>query len=245
MSDQPTTALQQKINANWNQRAAQSKGQAHHAMRDEAERQLWLDLVRPLLPPPPSDAIDVGTGTGFLAWVMADLGHRVTGFDLSEGMLSDGRAIAAERAKAGTALTPPTFRVGDAMDPPLPLASLDVVANRNVIWTLLDPARAFRNWWALLRPGGRVLAVHGVRLDEQTDPETGAPKFDPNYTEEVVAHLLPIRRKPTLDPVLPLLRDAGFEDINVVRWENLERFMLERDQRQMHWLALTAIKPPR
>jgi SAM-dependent methyltransferase len=128
--------------------------------------------------------------------------------------------INAERTKEGTAATPPTFCVGDAMDLPVPAESLDVVANRRVIWTLLDPMRAFRNWWTLLRPGGRVVAIHGVRLDDHTDPATGAPKFDPSYTEGVVAQLLPIRRKPTLDPVLPLLRDAGFEDISVVRWEN-------------------------
>src|SRR6476646_9854178 len=110
------------------------------------------------------------------------------------------------------------------MDPPAPAASLDVVANRNVIWTLIDAPRAFRNWWKLLRPGGRILAIHGVRLDVQAP----APNVDSNYNEAVVAHLLPIRRQPTLDPVLPVLRDAGFQDITVVRWERLEQFMWQR-----------------
>jgi SAM-dependent methyltransferase len=200
-----------------------------------------MDLLRPLLPPPPADAIDVGTGTGFLALLLADLGHRVTGLDLSEGMLADGQAIAAARATAGTATYPPTFRVGDAMDPPLPPESLDVVANRNVIWTLLDPMRAFRSWWNLLRPGGKILAIHGVRLEPPPRAQTARREID-LYTEEVNARLLPIRRRPTLDPVLPLLCDAGFTDISVVRWEELERFMRERDQHNMHWLALTAIK---
>src|SRR5215469_14249049 len=109
--------LQSKINANWNQRAAMSEGKPHHAIEDEVEQRLWMDLMRPLLPPPPADAIDVGTGTGFLAWVMADLGHRVTGFDLSEGMLADGRAIFNQRARMSRSATHPEFRVGDAMAP--------------------------------------------------------------------------------------------------------------------------------
>jgi protein-L-isoaspartate O-methyltransferase len=46
-----------------------------------------MDALRPLLPPPPADILDVGTGTGFLALLLAELGHRVSGIDLSEGML--------------------------------------------------------------------------------------------------------------------------------------------------------------
>jgi SAM-dependent methyltransferase len=235
--------LQNRINASWNERAAQSEGKPHHAMVDHAEQELWLDLVRPLLPPPPADAIDVGTGTGFLAWVMADLGHRVTGFDLSEGMLADGRAMFDARARMSPAATHPGFRVGDAMEPPVPAESLDVVANRNVTWTLIDPARAFRNWGAALRPRGQVLMVHGVRLDERTGEEVTDHGGSPYYTSEVNARLLPIRYRATLDPVVPVLRDAGFTEITIVRWQELERFYQERDQRASHWLALTAIKP--
>jgi SAM-dependent methyltransferase len=244
MSIEQLSVLQQKINANWNQRAAQSQGEAHHVMRDEAEHRLWLDLVRPLLPAQPADVIDVGTGTGFLAWVMADLGHRVTGFDLSEGMLGDGRAIADERSRTTPDGTAPEFRVGDAMDPPMPPQSLDVIANRNVLWTLLDPSRAFRIWRSLLRPAGRVVAIHGVRLDEHTGEEKTNRAESPYYTPDVVAYLLPIRYRPTLDPVVPVLSEAGFTDITIVRWQELERFYLERDQRKYHWLALTGVKTP-
>src|SRR5215472_956107 len=69
-------------------------------------------------------------------------GHRVTGVDLADGMLNDARALAAERPSQTT----PEFRTGDAMDPPLPVSSVDVVTNRKVTWTLLDPRRAPRNW---------------------------------------------------------------------------------------------------
>jgi hypothetical protein len=44
------------------------------------------------------------------------------------------------------------FGSDDAMAPPLEPASVDAVASRNVLWTLLEPELAFRNWFAVLRP---------------------------------------------------------------------------------------------
>jgi 2-polyprenyl-3-methyl-5-hydroxy-6-metoxy-1,4-benzoquinol methylase len=50
---------------------------------DTIEYAAWVEAVSALLPSEPSDVLDVGTGTGFLAFIVASLGHRVTGIDLS------------------------------------------------------------------------------------------------------------------------------------------------------------------
>ena len=39
----------------------------------------------------PLDILDVGTGPGFFACILSEEGHRVTGIDASEGMLSCAR----------------------------------------------------------------------------------------------------------------------------------------------------------
>jgi len=186
------------------------------------------------------EALDVGCGGGILAEAMARARARVTGIDLSEGMLADGRGIAAERARVGAASYPPNFKIGDAMNPPLEPASVDVVANRNVIWTLLDPQAAFGNWIKLLRPGGRVLAVHHWRMRagstysdalrsallEKSALGPGLTRNDPQFTEVLV----------------DWLAEAGFADVRTTDLVEVDGFEAEQGSDHLGWLALTAVK---
>jgi SAM-dependent methyltransferase len=227
--------LQQRINEFWNWRGSSGRP-GDLAIRSEEELKVWMTALQPLLPPAPVDAVDLGTGQGFVALVMAALGHRVRGFDLAEGQLARAREY-AERST-----NPPEFALGDAAAPPLEPSSVDVIANRDVLWTLLQPAQAFVNWRTALRPGGRLIVLHGVTLSETKHPETQS-RGDTLYKGELAEQLLPLRHTPTLDPAVPLARDAGFADVKITRLESIEAFVKSFEDKNMVWLVLTAARP--
>jgi len=239
MTESTTTTqisdLQARINEFWSWRG--NSGQPGDlAIRNQDELRTWMGVLQPLLPPAPADVVDLGTGQGFVALVMAALGHRVRGFDLAEGQLARAREFAA------TSTNPPLFELGDAAAPPLGTASVDVLASRDVLWTLLDPAKAFRNWFSIIRPGGRLLVFHGVTLSDNKHPETKS-RGDALYNETLSDHLLPLRHQPTLDPAIPVARGAGFLDVEVTRLGVIEEFVRGFENKDMVWLVLTAKRP--
>jgi SAM-dependent methyltransferase len=136
----------------WDAQADTFDEQPDHGLRDPAVRAAWADLLLPLLPSG-SSLVDIGCGTGSLAVLAAEAGHRVRGVDLS------GRMITAARAKAAGLRA--EFVQGDAAVPPYPPASCDVVLARHVLWALPDPGTALDRWVELLRPGGRLVLVEG------------------------------------------------------------------------------------
>lgn len=198
---------QQRITACWNMASGSYDATPGHGILREEERAAWLEVLRELLPPPPADVLDVGTGTGFLAMRAWELGHRVRGVDLSEGML----AVAREAAR--TINNGPEFAMGDAMAPGFPAASFDVVMNRHLLWTLTEPERAIRNWRELLRHDGRLVIIDGIwgddHDDEDKDDEEDDGHGDDYYTDEVMAKL-PVTRMTGVDEVIRLLASTGF-----------------------------------
>lgn len=234
MTQTTSGELQDRINEFWSWRGNSGRP-GDLAIRNTDELAVWMGVLQPLLPPTPADAVDLGTGQGFLALVMAALGHRVRGYDLAEGQLERAREYASASSN------PPLFALGDAAAPPLEPASVDVIANRDVLWTLLTPAQAFANWRTALRPGGRLLVFHGVTLRSTTQPETKS-RGDELYSGVVADRLLPLRHQPTLDPAIPVAREAGFLDARVTRLEPIEEFVKGFENKEMVWLVLTATK---
>lgn len=125
-----------------------------HGLLDPDVRAAWRWLLLAVLPPAPADVVDLGCGTGTLSLLLAGEGYAVDAVDFSPAMV--GRA---EAKLSGTALA--TVRLGDAADPGLAPASVDVVLCRHVLWALPDPALAVARWVRVLRPGGRLVLVEG------------------------------------------------------------------------------------
>ncbi len=169
------------------------------------EYDAWVESLRGYLGPAPRDVLDIATGTGFVALIAAGLGHRVTGIDLADPMLEVAAAEARRRALSVD------FLPGDAVSPPFPPASFDVLICRHFLWTLREPITALSNWRTLLRPGGRVVAIDGFWFDaaeDDMDP-ADAGVFEQHYTAET-RRALPGMHFTGVDAVVDLFRQAGF-----------------------------------
>lgn len=170
-----------------------------------AERKAWVEAIRELLPPSPADVLDIGTGTGFVALIAAELGHRVVGIDLADSMLAEAKR---EMRRHGLSVR---FERSDAVAPGLAPASFDAVVCRHFLWTLREPETALVGWRDLLRPEGRVVAIDGHWFrDEQPDPGGGI--FVRHYTRETRA-ALPLMAARDPRPVVATFERAGFADV--------------------------------
>jgi SAM-dependent methyltransferase len=169
----------------------------------------WVDEVRALVPSAPVDALDLATGTGFVALILAALGHRVTAIDLSTGMLDLASATARERDLEIR------FLPGDAVDPALHPATFDLITCRHLLWTLREPDRALANWRSLLRPGGTLIAFDGFWFGAEQGPTGDEPEpFRRHYTAETRA-ALPFMHIDHTDPIVHSMSRAGFVDVTV------------------------------
>jgi ubiquinone/menaquinone biosynthesis C-methylase UbiE len=106
-----------------------------------------------------SKILDVGTGTGFLALILSELGHEVTGVDLSPRMLEIARKKALE---SGQRID---FKLGDAETLPFKNNSFDAVICRHLLWTLPNPTVAVSEWRRVVKKGGKVVVIDGCWFD--------------------------------------------------------------------------------
>src|SRR5689334_5360697 len=100
MSETLSDPVKTQVAAHWDRRAAHFDEDFGHSIGSPAERAAWdriLDLVIPSLSSGggPLDALDVGSGTGFLTLELAARGHRATGIDFAPSMIARAREKAA------------------------------------------------------------------------------------------------------------------------------------------------------
>ncbi len=96
--------------------------------------------------------LDIGTGNGFLALLLAEMGYDVTGVDWAKSKIQKAKD------KAAALKIKVNFKVQDAKTLSFPGNTFDAVVIRHVIWTLADPLTAARDWTRVVRFQGKVIA---------------------------------------------------------------------------------------
>jgi len=221
-ADTSRIAVKAAITAAWDRGAAAYDRIPRHGILHDDERRAWRRLVAAILGDathsemPRREVLDVGTGTGTLALLAAELGHDVTAIDLSEAM------ILAARRKSIESGIGVDWRLGDAEDPPVPEGSIDAVVSRHLVWTLPDPALAARAWRDRLRPSGLVAVIDGsyprqrlpLRLLAAAATRLGGGEDDDEheYPADVDARL-PLMTQRSPAALMEVLRQAGFERV--------------------------------
>ena len=95
--------------------------------------------------------LEVGTGPGFFAILLRELGYDVTAIDLTPAMLTEAKKNAGELAGKIRWME----MNAEALD--FADASFDVVVSRNLTWNLPHPDKAYAEWARVLKPGGLLL----------------------------------------------------------------------------------------
>ncbi len=121
------------------------------------ESDAWKQEFRGLLGDKKQKVLDIGTGAGDIAILMAELGHNVSGVDISMKMLEG----AEKRAKAkGLSIN---FQQGHAADLPFEDSAFDVVIMKHVFWALPNPVESIWEWIRVTAPEGKIIIIDAPR----------------------------------------------------------------------------------
>jgi demethylmenaquinone methyltransferase / 2-methoxy-6-polyprenyl-1,4-benzoquinol methylase len=192
---------------------------------------LWKDDFISQLNPPRSarafHVLDVAGGTGDIAFRIAKAsgaGTRVTITDISPDMVAEGK----RRAEAEEYAKKVTFTVGNAEALAFPEQSFDAYTIAFGIRNVPDIAKALREAWRVLKPGGRFMCLEFSHMDLDF-----AQKLYDAYSFTVIPavgkvvtgdgqpyrYLVEsIRTFPKQDAFAAMIEDAGFARVT---WRNL------------------------
>jgi ubiquinone/menaquinone biosynthesis C-methylase UbiE len=157
--------LENRIEKYWDKRADSYNEVVQKEMACQ-KKQAWESLLLKYAGTRENlQVLDVGTGPGFFATLLASLGYSVTAVDKCEDMLKQARQRAVAVGKSIR------FLKAEAHAVDLPKESFDLIVSRNVTWLLPNPLAVYREWHRLLNPTGKVLVFDANWHLRLSDPE--------------------------------------------------------------------------
>ncbi len=239
----------------WADRASSYSDVVKYELSHENE-QNWINVITSEIPKEKYlHVLDVGTGPGFFATLLAKRNYIVTAVDFTATMLEEAKH------NAGIYKDRISFHQMDAQNLSFSDGCFDAVVTRNLTWNLEEPETAYREWRRVLRKGGVLLNFdagwYSYLFDQKKATEFEQSKrnvvdagvFDYNdYSqsdkmEDISRQLiLSCCTRPEID--IEMLHKAGFEKISCDRrigedvWDDTEKinysstpmFMLRADK---------------
>ena len=212
--------LGEKIVSYWGNRA---EGYSEYKWQD------WIAEIKKQLSKKEKSKIrilDIETGPGFFAILLAQEGYQVTAIDCTAEMLAEAQANAG--ALAGQI----TWKQMDAQKLEFADESFDLVLSRNLTWVLEEPEIAYAEWYRVLKPKGimlnfdanwyRYLYDEEMRKGYEADrAATEANQVRDEYINtdidamEEIAKNVPLSRKLRPEWDREVLQNIGFSDIEI------------------------------
>ncbi|AKL96324.1 methyltransferase type 11 [Clostridium aceticum] len=217
--------IQKRIEGYW-QNENERYNEVIQSELNGVKKEVWVQLIEENRPTGEKlEVLDIGTGPGFFPLLLSEMGHHVTGIDCTESML--------ETAKENVRMAgfDASFHLMDAHKLTFEDNSFDMILIRNVTWLMYDPVTAYKEWYRVLKPGGRLLIFDGnwylwmyndewkeaFERDQEEAVKLGFKKFSKESKEEgnKIADELYFSkiRRPQWD--IPQLLNIGFGKIMV------------------------------
>ncbi|MGO5439869.1 class I SAM-dependent methyltransferase [Megamonas funiformis] len=147
------TKLLQEIQTYWTNRA-EGYSQVNQGELHSEQKHKWQQTLLQYIPFKANKNIkilDIGTGPGFFAIILAQLGFDITAIDYTEQMLLEAKQ------NAGKLSEQIDFQQMDAQNLNFPDEKFDVIVTRNLTWNLENPQQAYSEWHRVLKKDGVLL----------------------------------------------------------------------------------------
>ena len=194
---------------------------------DTCER--WIYAMENVFPDKPREetrVLDIGTGPGFFAILLAQAGYFPDAIDCTRKMLEEANKNAGEYADNIS------FHLMNADSLEFEDDTFDVIVNRNLTWNLEDPCRCYEEWKRVLKPGGKMVIFDAnwyrylfneeALMEFEHDRDEVARKaitdFNhvPNYqVMEEIARQLPMSQKVRPEWDKEIMQEMGFTSVDL------------------------------
>lgn len=200
---------------------------------DTEDTNVWKNYLAEILGQNRNKVVlDMGTGTGFLANMTASLGYTSIGVDISKKMMDYGVRHAADEGVTAV------FMYGSVLELPFMDNTADYIINSRLIWTLVEPDKAIKEWSRVIRPGGSIFCFN--RMEENVGMKVYKENF---YSDKEVDEKL-VMAGAKMDELKSLMERNGLVNARINKLpDTCKDPSLKEQEWYQPWFVLAADKP--